>query len=79
MKASRLVIPLFSLVIAVGCASSPPAPGIPAKEGVWPKIYSDETYLASFMSSWSPDEAIGAIRNLQNSMVISRRVSQSRT
>lgn len=70
MKKSCLILPVFALVLAAGCASAPPAkPDAPAKADIWPKIYSDETYLASFSSSWSVDEAIGAIRNLQNSMV----------
>ncbi|GAB6277145.1 MAG: hypothetical protein SAMD01599839_16850 [Rectinema sp.] len=55
-------------------ASAPPQgsapPSIaPPKNDTWPKIYTDETYLTSFDSSWSEAEAIGAIKNLQNSFV----------
>lgn len=61
---------LLILVLAAGCASAPRGmPSQPANADLWPKIYADETYLASFASSWSADEAIGAIRNLQNSIV----------
>ena len=57
-------------------ASPPPAPSPstpppvpPAKTDIWPKIYNDETYLATFSSAWSQDEAVGVIKNLQNSIV----------
>ncbi len=41
----------------------------PPKNDVWPKIYDDETYLTTFDSSWTEAEAVGAIKNLQNSFV----------
>ena len=70
LKTSRLILPLFALLLAVSCASAPSAAPPPAAAGdLWPKIYDDETYLASFASAWSPDEAMGTIRNLQNSIV----------
>lgn len=70
MKTLRTLLLFFALVLAAGCASAPPAaPTPPAKADLWPKIYSDETYLSSFSSTWSTEEAIGAIRNLQNSVV----------
>ncbi|MCE1196003.1 PDZ domain-containing protein [bacterium] len=69
MKTSRLILPLFALLLAVSCASAPPAAPPPASGDLWPKIYDDETYLATFASAWSPDEAIGTVRNLQNSIV----------
>lgn len=70
MKLKRLLLAFFSLLLAAGCASAPPAaPSQSPEADLWPKIYSDETYLASFESAWSADEAIGAIRNLQNSIV----------
>jgi len=57
-------------------AAAPPAPTaaqpLPPdtlKPELWPKIFDDETYLTVFPSSWSEDESIGTIRNLQNSMV----------
>jgi hypothetical protein len=36
---------------------------------IWPKIYDDESYLATFESGWSEDEAVGALRNLRYSLV----------
>jgi hypothetical protein len=67
-------------MLALGCASPPkpaqtpvtvpvPAPAFTPKSDIWPKIYDDETYLSAFASTWSVDEAIGAVKNLQNSMV----------
>lgn len=63
-------------ILSISCASAPPsAPppastaALPAKADIWPKIYNDETYLTTFASTWSEDEAVGVIRNLQNSMV----------
>ncbi len=41
----------------------------PPTSDIWPKIYSDETYLTDFASSLSEAEAVGAIKNLQNSFV----------
>ena len=38
-------------------------------ESVWPKIYDDESYLSTFESGWSEDEAVGALRNLRYSVV----------
>jgi hypothetical protein len=70
LRSPRLFLACFALLLAAGCASAPPAaPSQAPKTDLWPKIYSDETYLASFDSAWSADEAIGAIRNLQNSIV----------
>jgi len=64
VKRSSL-FPLFCLaLLALGCASAPPQ-----KAGIWPQIYGDETYLSSFDSAWSADEAMGNIRNIQNAMV----------
>jgi hypothetical protein len=59
------LLPPFCLaVLALGCASAPPQ-----KAGIWPQVYGDETYLASFDSAWSAEESVGNIRNLQNAMV----------
>lgn len=74
-----------SAILAMSCASAPSAqaPGAPQasqqavvqpgaaapKSDIWPKIYEDETYLTTFDSSWSEAEAVGAIKNLQNSIV----------
>jgi hypothetical protein len=66
MKKASLLIGLLTLLI-LGCATPPLAP--PPVSDIWPKIYQDETYLASFESSWTEDEAVGVIRNLQNSFV----------
>ncbi len=41
----------------------------PSKSDIWPKIYDDETYMTTFSSNWSEAEAVGAIKNLQNSFV----------
>lgn len=70
MKKACLFIGLSALFL-IGCASAPPPtpPAPPPSSDIWPKIYEDETYLASFESSWTEDEAVGAIRNLQNSIV----------
>lgn len=70
MKPRRVLLFLIALLLAAGCASAPPAaPPPPVQADLWPKIYGDETYFASFASPWTSDEAIGAIRNLQNSIV----------
>jgi membrane-associated protease RseP (regulator of RpoE activity) len=71
----------FSLAfLALGCASAPPPAAPPApvsapaqsqapKTDIWPKIYDDETYLTTFDSTWSEAEAVGVIKNIQNSIV----------
>lgn len=72
MKIKRLCLSLIAALLCVGCAVPPaPTPEAPPqpKTDIWPKIYADETYLATFASSWSEEEAMGTIRNLQNSMV----------
>ncbi len=80
MKYSAPLLWLCSALLLAGCASAPapvappaaaPAPttAVAPKTDIWPKIYADETYLTSFASSWSEEEAMGSIRNLQNSMV----------
>ncbi|MCE5255507.1 MAG: PDZ domain-containing protein [Spirochaetaceae bacterium] len=78
MKRLSLLLPLCLAFIAASCASSPPAtiqpatapqPPVTLKSEIWPKIYADESYLATFASTWSAEEAIGTIRNLQNSVV----------
>lgn len=57
---------------AVAPATPSPAagttPAAPATD-IWPRIYDDETYLTDFSSSWTQDEAVGTIKNLQNSFV----------
>lgn len=52
-------------------APAPPAVGsaAPSAASIWPKIYEDESWLTSFESAWSEEQAVGTIRNLQNSMV----------
>lgn len=67
MKKASLFIGLSALLV-IGCASPPPLAPPPSTD-IWPKIYKDETFLASFESNWTEDEAVGAIRNLQNSIV----------
>jgi len=67
MKKARLIIGLSALLL-IGCATPPP-PAPPPPSDIWPKIYQDETYLYDFASIWTEDEAMGAIRNLQNSFV----------
>lgn len=69
MKHARLLFLFCSVCFAVSCASAPPPSPPPAQADLWPKIYSDETYLSAFASTWSEDESLGAIRNLQNSIV----------
>jgi len=49
--------------------AAPPTPVSPPKTDIWPKIYDDDTYLTMFDSNWSEAEAVGAIKNLQNSFV----------
>lgn len=69
MKRAYLLIGLSTLFF-LGCATSPLPPSAPPPvSDIWPKIYEDETYLASFESTWTEEEAVGAIRNLQNSFV----------
>lgn len=67
MKKASLLIGLSALFV-LGCATPPP-PAPPPVSDIWPKIYEDETYLTGFESTWTEDEAVGAIRNLQNSFV----------
>jgi len=52
-------------------ASAPAAQpaATPPKSDIWPKIYDDETYLTDFASTLSEAEAVGSIKNLQNSFV----------
>ncbi len=50
-------------------AAAPPPAVTPPKTDIWPQIYDDETYLTMFESNWSEAEAVGAIKNLQNSFV----------
>ncbi|MGB4572725.1 MAG: PDZ domain-containing protein [Rectinemataceae bacterium] len=71
MKYSSLFLSFCLAFLVLGCASAPPpAPPVKTeKTDIWPKIYTDETYLSTFASTWSEDEAIGVIRNLQNAMV----------
>jgi hypothetical protein len=73
VKYSKFFLSLFAAILLAGCAIAPPPPAPsappPPKSDIWPKLYADETYLATFASSWSEDEAMGTIRNLQNSMV----------
>lgn len=64
MKHSSLFLASCLALLALGCASAP-AP----KAGIWPPLYGDETYLSAFDSAWTADEAVGAIKNLQNAMV----------
>ena len=68
----RLIAALFVALSLAGCATAP-EPGIPSaqqgSEVSWPKIYADETYLFDFSSSLSEAEAVGTIKNLQDSMV----------
>lgn len=53
-----------------GVAQSAPSPTTaPPKTDIWPKIYTDETYMTTFASSLSEADAVGAIKNLQNSFV----------
>ncbi|MDD3981299.1 MAG: PDZ domain-containing protein [Spirochaetales bacterium] len=68
MNKASLLIGLSALFF-IGCASVPTPPPAPPASDIWPKIYQDETYLADFASGWTEDEAVGAIRNLQNSFV----------
>jgi len=69
VKIARLLVLALPLLI-LGCATPPvPPPAAPPVSDIWPKIYDDESYLTDFGSSWSEDEAVGVIRNLQNSMV----------
>jgi len=51
-----------------GTPSPIPTATLP-KTDFWPKIYDDETYMATFSSTLSEAEAVGAIKNLQNSFV----------
>jgi len=67
VKKASLLIGLSALFV-LGCATPPP-PAPPPVSDIWPKIYEDETYLTGFESTWTEDEAVGAIRNLQNSFV----------
>ena len=72
MKNKPFFLSLIAALLLAGCAvPPPPTPEIPPQPttDIWPKIYTDETYLFTFASSWSEDEAMGSIRNLQNSMV----------
>ena len=76
MKHPSILLALCCAILATSCASAPPPapmptppPVPPAKTDIWPKIYNDETYLMSFVSTWSEDEAVGAIKNMQNSIV----------
>ena len=50
-------------------ATPPPPNAAPPKTDIWPKIYDDETYLTDFTSTLSEAEAVGSIKNLQNSFV----------
>lgn len=59
-RSASLVLPIVALL--AGCATAP-------KPDIWPPIYSDETYLESFDSTWTPDEAMATIRNLETSLV----------
>ncbi len=67
MKKASLLIGLSALFV-LGCATPPP-PAPPPVSDIWPKIYEDETSITGFESTWTEDEAVGAIRNLQNSFV----------
>ncbi len=72
MKYSGILLPFCMAILVAGCASAPSPATLEApvpKTDIWPKIYSDESYLSTFASTWSEDEAVGAIKNLQNSMV----------
>ena len=76
MKHPGILFTFCLAIFATSCASAPPpvSPTVPtvaplAKTDIWPKIYNDESYLTTFASTWSEDEAVGAIRNLQNSIV----------
>lgn len=51
-----------------GAPAAQPAAAPPASD-IWPKIYDDETYLTDFASKLSEAEAVGTIKNLQNSFV----------
>lgn len=49
-------------------STPPPLASLP-KTDIWPKIYDDDTYLTMFDSNWTEAEAVGTIKNLQNSFV----------
>lgn len=69
MKYSSFFLTSCLAFLVLSCASAPPPAPPPIKTDIWPKIYDDETYLSTFASTWSEDEAVGAIRNLQNAVV----------
>jgi len=76
VKHSSILLAFCLAILAMSCASAPsptppstPPPAPSAKTDIWPKIYNDETYLTTFASAWSADEALGVIKNLQNSIV----------
>lgn len=76
MKHLGLSLTLCLAILSISCASAPTpftppvqAATPPVKTDIRPKIYDDESYLATFASTWSENEALGAMRNLQNSIV----------
>ena len=62
MRSCPAFFVLSIVALLAGCATAP-------KPDIWPPIYSDETYLESFDSTWPPDEAMATIRNLETSLV----------
>lgn len=69
MRYAQFFTAAWFALLTIGCSTVPVPTAPPAKADIWPKIYSDETFLTTFPSAWTQDEAIGAIKNLQNSMV----------
>lgn len=79
MKMFKFALVILATIIVFGCASAPPKGQVQTqgtiptatlpKTDIWPKIYEDETYMATFSSTLSEVEAVGAIKNLQNSFV----------